>query len=63
MNQFDRLSLSQNPPYDALQSFVRDNHIAIEGLNEGQLKKTIDLPRKMFLELKDQHGAMVILSG
>ncbi len=39
MTQFDKLSMSQNPPYDALQSFVRDNHIAIEGLNEGRLKK------------------------
>lgn len=37
MNKLDRLSVSNNPPYDALQSFVRDNHIAIKGRENGQL--------------------------
>ncbi|RHW41001.1 amidase [Neobacillus notoginsengisoli] len=33
-----RLSVSDEPPYDLLQSFVRDNHIALEGSGEGPLK-------------------------
>lgn len=37
MNKLDRLSVSNNPPYDALQSFVRDNHIAIKGRENGRL--------------------------
>lgn len=37
MNKLDRLSVSNKPPYDALQSFVGDNHIAIKGRENGQL--------------------------
>lgn len=33
-----KLKVSFNPPYDPLQSFVRENHIAIEGSGEGSLK-------------------------
>ncbi len=41
INQFlnnSKLKVSQEPPYDALQAFVRDNHIALEGAKEGPLK-------------------------
>ena len=33
-----RLSVSDNPPYDPLQAFVRENHIALNGSEEGPLK-------------------------
>lgn len=33
-----KLKVSSNPPYDSLQSFVRENHIALEGSGEGSLK-------------------------
>lgn len=32
-----KLSVSAQPPYDPLQAFVRDNHIALPGLEEGPL--------------------------
>lgn len=32
-----KLTVSDKPPYDALQAFVRDNHIALQGLKEGPL--------------------------
>lgn len=33
-----KLNVSNDPPYDPLQAFVRDNHIAIEGAKTGPLK-------------------------
>ena len=33
-----KLSVSLTPPYDALQSFVRENHIALQGSGEGSLE-------------------------
>lgn len=33
MKQLEKLTVSTTPPYDPLQSFVRDNHIAIKGLS------------------------------
>ena len=33
-----KLSVSSTPPYDALQSFVRENHIALQGSGEGSLE-------------------------
>lgn len=33
-----KLTVSPHPPYDALQAFVRENHIALEGAAEGPLK-------------------------
>ena len=32
-----KLTVSEHPPYDPLQAFVRDNHIALSGLKEGPL--------------------------
>lgn len=32
-----KLTVSEHPPYDALQAFMRDNHIALAGLDEGPL--------------------------
>lgn len=32
-----KLKVSSTPPYDPLQSFVRDNHIALKGINSGAL--------------------------
>lgn len=39
MNSLDnpKLSVSETPPYDSLQAFMRYNHIALEGKNEGAL--------------------------
>ena len=37
MTNNQKLTVSDQPPYDALQAFVRDNHIAISGLEEGPL--------------------------
>src|SRR5690554_960755 len=34
----EKLSVSQEPPYDPLHAFVRDNHIAIEGAKSGPLQ-------------------------
>lgn len=33
----ERLSVKATPPYDPLQSFVRENHIALEGSGQGPL--------------------------
>ncbi|WP_252504943.1 amidase [Sporosarcina sp. Marseille-Q4943] len=33
-----RLTVSDQPPYDALQSFVRENHIALKGSGKGNLE-------------------------
>lgn len=41
MNELTKLSVSNTPPYDALQAFVRDNHIAIAGREEGPLSKYV----------------------
>lgn len=32
-----RLAVSDDPPYDALQAFVRDNHVALRGAQSGPL--------------------------
>ena len=39
MKNLEKLSVSTIPPYDALQAFVRDNHIAMKGREEGSLSK------------------------
>jgi amidase len=44
-----RLSVSSNPPYDALQAFVRDNHIALEGSKEGSLKDYVFAAKDVFM--------------
>ena len=33
-----RLDVSSEPPYDPLQAFVRENHIAIQGSGSGPLE-------------------------
>lgn len=37
LTDLTKLSVSNTAPYDPLQAFVRENHIAIEGLHEGPL--------------------------
>lgn len=44
-----RLSVSANPPYDPLQAFVRDNHIALEGSKEGNLKDYVFAAKDVFM--------------
>ncbi|MCL2000083.1 MAG: amidase [Planctomycetes bacterium] len=36
-----RLAVSPTPPYDPLQAFVRENHIALNGLGEGPLSDLV----------------------
>lgn len=44
-----RLSVSPTPPYDPLQAFVRDNHIALEGAKEGSLKDYVFAAKDVFM--------------
>lgn len=44
-----RLSVSDQPPYDPLQAFVRDNHIAIEGARSGPLKGLVYAAKDVFM--------------
>ncbi|MCM3744587.1 amidase [Sporosarcina luteola] len=44
----DRLTVSHNPPYDALQAFVRENHIALEGTGEGKLEDLVFAVKDVF---------------
>lgn len=41
MKQLEKLTVSTTPPYDPLQSFVRDNHIAIKGLSGKSLSNYV----------------------
>lgn len=41
MKNLEKLSVSTIPPYDPLQSFVRDNHIAIKGLKGKRLSNYV----------------------
>ena len=43
-----RLSVSDDPPYDVLQAFVRENHIAMEGSGEGPLKGMVFAAKDVF---------------
>lgn len=43
-----RLSVSPEPPYDVLQSFVRANHIALEGTAEGPLSDLVFAAKDVF---------------
>lgn len=41
MSRGKRLTVSEDPPYDALQAFVRDNHIALHGAQRGPLEELV----------------------
>ena len=45
----ERLSVSSNPPYDPLQAFVRDNHIALEGSAAGPLNGLVFAAKDVFM--------------
>ncbi len=44
----ERLSVAPTPPYDPLQSFVRENHIALEGAGEGKLENLVFAAKDVF---------------
>ncbi|MCM3638764.1 amidase [Sporosarcina luteola] len=43
-----RLPVSDTPPYDALQAFVRENHIALKGTDEGNLEDLVFAVKDVF---------------
>ena len=43
-----KLSVSAEPPYDHLQAFVRENHIALEGKSEGPLSEYVFAAKDVF---------------
>lgn len=43
-----RLTVSPEPPYDVLQAFVRNNHIAMKGAEEGPLKGLVFAAKDVF---------------
>ena len=43
-----KLSVSEEPPYDVLQAFVRENHIAINGSGEGPLMGMVFAAKDVF---------------
>jgi len=43
-----RLSVHSLPPYDPLQAFVRDNHIALKGMEEGPLSDLVFAAKDVF---------------
>lgn len=51
-----KLSISSLPPYDPLQAFVRENHIALEGVNKGQLKELTFAAKDVFKILGSTYG-------
>jgi amidase len=44
-----RLSVSDQPPYDPLHAFVRDNHIALKGASEGPLSGLVFAAKDVFM--------------
>ena len=51
-----RLSVSSVPPYDPLQAFVRDNHIALSGAKEGPLADLVFGAKDVFKILGSTWG-------
>ncbi len=51
-----RLEVSDQPPYDPLQAFVRDNHIAIEGAPNGPLSGLVFAVKDVFMVLGSTYG-------
>lgn len=47
--QNQRLKVSDNPPYDALGAFVRDNHIALHGSSSGPLSDLVFAVKDVFM--------------
>lgn len=43
-----KLAVSSVPPYDPLQSFVRDNHIALNGMEDGPLNDLVFAAKDVF---------------
>ena len=43
-----RLSVSPEPPYDVLQAFVRENHIALKGSGSGALSGLVFAIKDVF---------------
>jgi len=44
-----RISVSDEPPYDSLHAFVRDNHIAIKGSSKGPLSGLVFAAKDVFM--------------
>lgn len=51
-----KLGVSEDPPYDVLQAFVRENHIAIKGLDEGPLSGLNFAAKDVFKILGSTYG-------
>lgn len=51
-----KLIFSTEPPYDVLQSFVRENHIAIKGFDNGPLKGLTFAAKDVFKILGSTYG-------
>lgn len=51
-----KLEFSTEPPYDVLQSFVRENHIALKGLDNGLLKGLTFAAKDVFKILGSTYG-------
>lgn len=47
--KYSRLSVSDTPPYDPLQAFVRDNHIALQATTEGPLSGLVFAAKDVFM--------------
>ncbi len=59
INQFlknEKLTVSPEPPYDALQAFVRDNHIALEGAKDGPLRGLAFAIKDVFMVKGSTYG-------
>lgn len=51
-----KIGVSSEPPYDPLQAFVRENHIALEGISEGPLKGLTFAAKDVFKILGSTYG-------
>lgn len=52
----EKLTVSNSPPYDSLQSFVRDNHFALHGAEEGALSDLVFGAKDVFKILGSTWG-------
>ena len=58
-NQFlnnEKLNVQAEPPYDALQAFVRENHIALKGAKAGPLKDLVFAIKDVFMVKGSTYG-------
>ena len=51
-----RLSVKDQPPYDPLHAFVRDNHIALNGSKKGPLKDLVFAIKDVFMVRGSTYG-------